>query len=43
MTWLDLNADLGEGIGNDEAMLELVSSESLTEWGKRRGAGSCSH
>lgn len=29
MTWIDLNADLGEGIGNDEAMLELVSSASI--------------
>ena len=29
MTWLDLNADLGEGIGNDEAMLELVSSANI--------------
>ncbi len=29
MTWLDLNADLGEGIGNDEAMLELVSSANV--------------
>jgi len=26
---LDLNADLGEGIGNDEAMLEIVSSASI--------------
>lgn len=29
MTWLDLNADLGEGIGNDEAMLAIVSSASI--------------
>ena len=29
MTWLDLNADLGEGIGSDEAMLELVSSANI--------------
>lgn len=29
MTWLDLNADLGEGIGNDEAMLEIVSSANI--------------
>ncbi|HEY9013073.1 MAG TPA: 5-oxoprolinase subunit PxpA [Devosia sp.] len=29
MTWIDLNADLGEGIGNDEAMLELVSSANI--------------
>lgn len=29
MTWLDLNADLGEGFGNDEAMLELVSSANI--------------
>jgi UPF0271 protein len=26
---IDLNADLGEGMGNDEAMLELVSSASI--------------
>jgi len=26
---LDLNADLGEGVGNDEAMLEIVSSASI--------------
>lgn len=29
MTWLDLNADLGEGIGNDEAMLDIVSSANI--------------
>jgi UPF0271 protein len=29
MSSIDLNADLGEGIGNDEAMLELVSSASI--------------
>lgn len=29
MNWLDLNADLGEGIGNDEAMLEIVSSANI--------------
>ena len=29
MTWLDLNADLGEGVGDDRAMLELVSSASI--------------
>ena len=29
MISLDLNADLGEGIGNDEAMLEIVSSASI--------------
>jgi UPF0271 protein len=29
MTWLDLNADLGEGIGNDDAMLEIVSSANI--------------
>ena len=29
MTWLDLNADLGEGTGNDEAMLEIVSSANI--------------
>jgi UPF0271 protein len=29
MTRLDLNADLGEGVGDDEAMLEIVSSASI--------------
>jgi UPF0271 protein len=29
MSWLDLNADLGEGVGDDEAMLEIVSSASI--------------
>ncbi|NED69691.1 LamB/YcsF family protein, partial [Streptomyces sp. SID10244] len=26
---IDLNADLGEGVGDDEAMLELVSSANV--------------
>jgi 5-oxoprolinase (ATP-hydrolysing) subunit A len=29
MSSIDLNADLGEGIGDDEALLELVSSASI--------------
>ncbi len=29
MTTIDLNADLGEGTGNDEALLEIVSSASI--------------
>ena len=29
MTSIDLNADLGEGVGDDDAMLELVSSASI--------------
>jgi UPF0271 protein len=29
MSWLDLNADLGEGIGDDEAMLDIVSSANI--------------
>lgn len=29
MSWLDLNADLGEGVGDDEAMLAIVSSASI--------------
>jgi UPF0271 protein len=29
MNWLDLNADLGEGVGDDAAMLQLVSSASI--------------
>ena len=27
--WLDLNADLGEGVGDDEAMLDIVSSANI--------------
>jgi UPF0271 protein len=29
VSWLDLNADLGEGVGDDAAMLEIVSSASI--------------
>jgi UPF0271 protein len=29
MSWLDLNADLGEGIGDDAAMLDMVTSASI--------------
>lgn len=29
MSWLDLNADLGEGIGDDAAMLGIVSSANV--------------
>jgi UPF0271 protein len=29
MSWLDLNADLGEGVGDDAAMLEIVTSASI--------------
>jgi UPF0271 protein len=29
MSWLDLNADLGEGIGDDAAMLDIVTSASI--------------
>jgi UPF0271 protein len=29
MSWLDLNADLGEGVGDDGAMLEIVTSASI--------------
>ena len=29
MSWIDLNADLGEGVGDDAAMLEIVSSASI--------------
>ena len=29
MSTLDLNADLGEGVGDDVAMLEIVSSASI--------------
>lgn len=33
MITLDLNADLGEGVGSDEAMLEIVSSASIASGG----------
>ena len=29
MSWLDLNADLGEGVGDDAALLAIVSSASI--------------
>jgi UPF0271 protein len=29
MSWLDLNADLGEGVGEDAAMLQIVTSASI--------------
>ncbi len=29
MKWLDLNADLGEGVGDDDAMLDIVTSASI--------------
>jgi UPF0271 protein len=29
VSWLDLNADLGEGVGDDAAMLEIVSSANI--------------
>ncbi len=29
MTWLDLNADLGEGIGDEAVLLGIVSSASI--------------
>ncbi|MEO7224311.1 MAG: 5-oxoprolinase subunit PxpA [Devosia sp.] len=29
MSWLDLNADLGEGVGDDATMLEIVSSANV--------------
>ncbi len=29
MIFIDLNADLGEGVGNDDALLEVVSSASI--------------
>jgi 5-oxoprolinase (ATP-hydrolysing) subunit A len=29
MNWLDLNADLGEGVGDDAAMLDIVSSANV--------------
>ena len=39
MSWLDLNADLGEGVGHDTAMLELVSSASIACGGHAGDAG----
>jgi len=29
MSWIDLNADLGEGVGDDAAMLDIVTSASI--------------
>jgi UPF0271 protein len=29
VSWLDLNADLGEGVGDDAAMLDIVTSASI--------------
>lgn len=29
MSWLDLNADLGEGVGDDAALMRIVSSASI--------------
>jgi len=29
LSWLELNADLGEGVGDDGAMLDIVSSASI--------------
>jgi 5-oxoprolinase (ATP-hydrolysing) subunit A len=40
MTSLDLNADLGEGVGDDTAMLELVSSASIA-CGGHAGDAAC--
>lgn len=39
MTSIDLNADLGEGSGNDAALLELVSSASIACGGHAGDAG----
>lgn len=36
---IDLNADLGEGIGNDEALMELISSASIACGGHAGDAG----
>jgi UPF0271 protein len=40
MTWLDLNADLGEGVGDDAAMLDIVSSASIACGGHAGDAAS---
>ena len=37
MNWLDLNADLGEGVGDDLAMLDIVSSASIACGGGHAG------
>ncbi len=39
-THLDLNADLGEGVGDDAAMLEIVSSANIACGGHAGDAGS---
>jgi UPF0271 protein len=43
MTSIDLNADLGEGVGDDAAMLELVSSASIACGGHAGTADSIRH
>jgi UPF0271 protein len=43
MTSIDLNADLGEGVGDDAAMLELVSSASIACGGHAGTAESIRH
>lgn len=43
MTSIDLNADLGEGIGDDDAMLELVSSASIACGGHAGNAETIRH
>ncbi len=39
MSAIDLNADLGEGVGNDAAMLDIVSSASIACGGHAGDAG----
>jgi UPF0271 protein len=43
MTTIDLNADLGEGIGDDDAMLALVSSASIACGGHAGSAETIRH
>src|SRR5690606_14442151 len=43
MTTIDLNADLGEGMGSDDALLEIVSSASIACGGHAGDAASMRH
>ncbi len=40
MTWIDLNADLGEGAGSDDDLLAIVSSASIAAGGHAGDAAS---
>jgi len=43
MTTIDLNADLGEGMGNDDDLLDIVSSASIAGGGHAGDAATIRH